>query len=106
MIATTLGPSDLLKASFSHVTACADLWFLKLTCKPVGTGFPIPREASANLVIQETRSEADTPITELKLLLTLKLKGDSLVAGILSIPTISVAPGTLDLLVHSSPRTS
>jgi len=100
MIATTLGPSGLLKASFSQVTACADLWFSKLTGQPVGTGFPIFRAAYANLVIEETRSEADKPIQELKLFLQtwwkwpiLKIKGYSLVAGILSIPTILVAPG-------------
>lgn len=100
MIATTLGPSGLLKAGFSQVTACADLWFLKLTGMPVATGFPIFRGAYATLVIKETRSEINKPIDELKLFLTtwwkwpiLRIKGYNWIAGILSIPTILIAPG-------------
>lgn len=100
MIATTLGPSGMLKAGFSQVTACADLWFSKLTGMPVATGFPIFKTAYANLVMSETRSEADTPITELWLFLTtwwkwpiLRIRGWHRVAGILSIPTILIAPG-------------
>lgn len=100
MIATTLGPSGLLKASFSQVTACADLWFSKLTGQPAATGFSVFEAAYAALVISETRSEADVPIRELKLFLTtwwkwpiLRLKGFRQVAGILSIPTILIAPG-------------
>jgi hypothetical protein len=100
MIATVLGPSGMLKGNFRQVIACANIWFKKLTGMPMVYGLPVFQAAYQQLVIQETVSEADKPITELKLFLTtwwkwplLRLKGFDLVAGILSIPAILVAPG-------------
>jgi hypothetical protein len=50
MIATTLGPSGLLKVSSGSVTAVADLWFTRLTGLPLESAIPIVIGAYSTLV--------------------------------------------------------
>jgi hypothetical protein len=98
MIATVLGPSGLLGSQPSHVTACAELWFVRLTGRPLESAYPLVDLASSLAFSGMWKDKARAPVVELRHFLLNWWKWPvfrfkmRVVAGILSIPTILVSP--------------
>jgi len=98
MIATVLGPSGLLGSRTGQVTACAELWFTRLTGRSLESAVPLMQLASAKLFGATWRDKASAPGKELRYFLLNWWKWPifrfkmRMVAGILSVPTILVSP--------------
>jgi hypothetical protein len=105
MIATVLGPSGLLGSQPSHVTACAELWFVRLTGMPLVSAYPLVDLASSLAFAGMWKDKARATIVELRYFLLNWWKWPvfrfrlRVVAGILSIPTILVSPAFWAYLV-------
>jgi hypothetical protein len=98
MIATVLGPSGLLGSQKGHATACAELWFTRLTGMPLESAYPLVDLASSLAFGWMWRDKAHAPIRELEHFLLNWWKWPvfrfryRVVAGILSIPMILIGP--------------
>jgi hypothetical protein len=98
MIATVLGPSGLLGSQKGQVTACAELWFTRLTGMPLESAYPLVDLASSLAFGWMWKTKARATVTELRYFLLNWFKWPVLrfrmraVAGILSIPVVLVSP--------------